>query len=358
MAQTFRLTVVSNNNEQPFTTNSARRSIGQLINYLTGVIGGNRTGVVSVKGASTLIPALGTLTFAAVTGTVGGIINGVTLTATASDTDDAATAELWKTAINANVTTGPKVNATRSSKVVTLTADNQGTPANSYGLVASGSGTVASGATLANGAYATGTVNFTGGSTGQVGATINGTLVTVAWNTNATTTGDDFVTALELNGTVGGAFSSASNNAGVVTVTITAAVAPSAANAYALVASGTGITVGAALFAGAVAATGTVTFTAVTGTVGATVDGTAVTVTSLNLDDGLSAAAFSTAVNASVNTLIDGHVTASVSGEIVTLTADHAGISGNAITLAASGSGVSASGARLTAGSQVDVFTL
>lgn len=293
--------------------------------------------------------ATGTLSVSGATGTVGATINGVAVTATAPDTDDAATATLLAAAFNANGTTSTKVSAAAGGaggKVVTLTALHAG-PASDYTLVASGTGVTASGATMTGGTLATGTVNFTGGSVGQVGAVVNGTTVTVAWTTDANTTAGLFVTALEADPTVGGAFSSSVNNAGVVTITITNPVSASVANAYTLAASGTGITVGAATFAGAVNATGTLTLSGVTGTVGGTLDGTLVTVTAASNDDAAAAVLIAAAITSSVATTF---TTATAASTTVTITASVAGLMGNAITLTASGTGITASGATLSGG--------
>jgi hypothetical protein len=102
-------------------------------------------------------------------------------------------------------------------------------------------------------------------------------------------------------------------------------------------------------------ATGTLTLSSASGTVGGTINGVSVTVTASG-GDIATATLLAAAINASANDLVRKQVTASnlnASGTataVVTLTAVAPGYAGNAITLAASGTGVTASGARLTGG--------
>jgi phage tail sheath gpL-like len=97
------------------------------------------------------------------------------------------------------------------------------------------------------------------------------------------------------------------------------------------------------------AASGTVTLSSGSGTVGAIINGVTVSVTWATSDTA-SATALKTAINASANALIAGHVTATSSSGVVTITAVNKGTVGNSITLAATGTGATASGARLTGG--------
>jgi phage tail sheath gpL-like len=101
----------------------------------------------------------------------------------------------------------------------------------------------------------------------------------------------------------------------------------------------------------AVAASGTLTLSGATGTVGAIINGVSVTVTAAG-GDTATAAAIAVAINASVNALVQNIVTASASGAVVTITAVVPGVTGNCITLAESGAGLTASGARLTGGTE------
>lgn len=100
---------------------------------------------------------------------------------------------------------------------------------------------------------------------------------------------------------------------------------------------------------GGVAATGTVTFSSASGTVGATINGVAVTVTASG-GDTATAAAFAAAVNNSANPLVNLNVTATSVAGVATLTSRRQDASGNQTTLAATGTGVTVSGARLTGG--------
>lgn len=99
----------------------------------------------------------------------------------------------------------------------------------------------------------------------------------------------------------------------------------------------------------AVAATGTITLSTASGAVGATINGTLVTVTASG-GDTATAAALAAAINAAA-AIVSDHVLATSAAGVVTLTAKMLGPAGNAVTLVASGTGASVSGARLTGGS-------
>lgn len=101
-------------------------------------------------------------------------------------------------------------------------------------------------------------------------------------------------------------------------------------------------------------ATGTLTLSSASGTVGGTINGVSVTVAASG-GDTATAAAIAAAINASGNALVNKHVTATSALGVVTITAITPGFSGNAITLAASGTNVTASGARLTDGTATAV---
>lgn len=118
-----------------------------------------------------------------------------------------------------------------------------------------------------------------------------------------------------------------------------------------------GVRIGSVTFStNDVAATGTLTLSGASGTVGGTINGVTVTVTAAG-GDAATAGLIAAAINASANPLVSQFVTASAAGAVVTLTAKMAGPSGNAVTLAASGTGVTASGARLTGGASTP-FTI
>lgn len=110
----------------------------------------------------------------------------------------------------------------------------------------------------------------------------------------------------------------------------------------------------------AVAASGTVTLSSASGTVGASINGVSITV-SASGGDTATAAALASAINASSNALVAPYVSATSALGVVTITAKTPGAAGNVITLAASGTGALASGARLTGGTDATtaaVFTL
>lgn len=99
--------------------------------------------------------------------------------------------------------------------------------------------------------------------------------------------------------------------------------------------------------AAAVAASGTLTISGGSGSVGGTIGGQAVTVTWATSDTA-SAAALAAAINAQATTL--QYVVATSLAGVVTITSLVPGTVGNGVTLVASGTGVSASGARLAGG--------
>lgn len=101
-------------------------------------------------------------------------------------------------------------------------------------------------------------------------------------------------------------------------------------------------------------ASGTLTISSGSGTVGGSINGVAITVT-WGTSDTATAAALAAAINASTNALVKGIVTAKAASGVVTITSVDATKTANAITLAASGTGVTASGARLTGGAGSDV---
>jgi len=100
---------------------------------------------------------------------------------------------------------------------------------------------------------------------------------------------------------------------------------------------------------GTTPAAGTVTLATASGTVGATINGVAITVTYAT-SDANTAALLAAAINASANALVKDIVSATSALGVVTITSTVAGVAGNTITLAASGTGATASGARLTGG--------
>jgi hypothetical protein len=99
----------------------------------------------------------------------------------------------------------------------------------------------------------------------------------------------------------------------------------------------------------AVAASGTLTLSTSSGTVGGVINGVTITVT-FDTDDDTTAGLIATEINDSTDALVAGLVTAEAAAGVVTVTATVAGVTGNCITLAKSGTGVTASGARLTGG--------
>lgn len=135
------------------TTKSGRSKLRDFAHLAKGMAAGffGRGTSVAYAGAA---QAAGTLTLSTASGTVGGTINGVAVTVTASG-GDTATAAAIAAAINAS--TNPLVSqhatATSSGAVVTVTALHAGSAGNAVTLAASGTGVTASGVRLTGGDY-------------------------------------------------------------------------------------------------------------------------------------------------------------------------------------------------------------
>jgi trimeric autotransporter adhesin len=132
---------------------TGRGAISRVLNLIHGCIAGAYAGAsgFSVSQAQ----ATGTLTLSSASGSVGGIINGVTITVTASG-GDAATATALAAAINASVdplvqhlVRADNLDANgAATAVVTVTAHTPGVAGNTVTLAATGTGVTASGARL------------------------------------------------------------------------------------------------------------------------------------------------------------------------------------------------------------------
>jgi phage tail sheath gpL-like len=131
-----------------------RRTLEELAMHFEALAGGSRQGSVSIltNGGSNGTAATGTITMASSSGTVGAIINGVTVSVTWATSDTASSAAL-AAAINASVNAlvQPFVSATSALGVTTLTAKNKGTQGNAVTLAATGTNVTASGARLTGG---------------------------------------------------------------------------------------------------------------------------------------------------------------------------------------------------------------
>lgn len=104
----------------------------------------------------------------------------------------------------------------------------------------------------------------------------------------------------------------------------------------------------------AVSATGTVTIESGSGSIVATINGVASTVT-WGTSDTATAVLLAAKINAggdTPNNLVSKQVSATSALGVVTITSKIPGFAGNAVTLAASGTGATASGARLTGGTE------
>lgn len=135
-------------------THRGREAIQAASDLLLRLMSGNEKGSVEIQaGGSASARSAGTITLASASGAVGATIGGTAKTVTASG-GDAATAAALAAAINADATIGKKVYAAASGAVVTLKALVPGVLGNGIALVASGTGSSVSGATLTGGAGA------------------------------------------------------------------------------------------------------------------------------------------------------------------------------------------------------------
>ena len=98
-------------------------------------------------------------------------------------------------------------------------------------------------------------------------------------------------------------------------------------------------------------ATGTVTLSSSSGVLVIVINGVSLTSDSLAGTDTANAVVMAALINASVDALVAGFVTATSALGVVTITAARKGVAGNAITTTASGTGATADQARLLAGS-------
>lgn len=134
-------------------TSHKRRTLEELAMHFEALAGGTRQGSVSIlTNGGTGVAASGTITMATSSGTVGAVINGVTVSVTWATSDTASSAAL-AAAINASVNplVQPFVSATSALGVTTITAKTKGTAGNAITLAATGTNVTASGARLTGG---------------------------------------------------------------------------------------------------------------------------------------------------------------------------------------------------------------
>lgn len=194
------------------------------------------------------------------------------------------------------------------------------------------------------GAMASGSITFSG-SSGAWTATVNGVGFAGTSAGDDDAEGDDLATAISASANVAIAgVLTARNEVGVVV--IEAVAKGTAGNAITLAVTGTGLTRSAATLTGGLQ-----------GSVTVTVNGTSEATNTTNLTDAAAAALVASEVNA--NAIQSALVTATSSGDVVTLEAVAAGVSGNAITLTStSATGTAtASGAKLSGGTST-TYTL
>jgi hypothetical protein len=370
MAKNTNVTIASTNaNDLSFDSDDgAQNTIRNLITHLEGALNGSRT-VRTITVRDTIVAAAGTVTLTSVAAGTVILVNGVPFTAVSGTAtsgndefdisgSDSADATALAAAINASTTAGVKntVTASAASGVVTLTATGPGALGNAVtienlGVVAQANvilASVANNDTLViNGVTLTAkttvtdnTIQFARGGTNAVDAAALAALI----NSTATS-------ALIINH-VRALVRSA-------TVYLYAKVGGLAGNAITCSSTGGTMTVSAARLAGGTLAqyegaqaTGTVTISGADGgNYTVTINGVSTgNVAGTNGDDTATAASIASAINNLTSALVRGHVTASSSAGVVTLTAVRGGTLGNAITTAATGTGATADQTRLTGG--------
>lgn len=209
-------------------------------------------GVVYIDAAGNgegVLAAQGEIDLTGSSGTVGATIGG-TLVTVAWATSDSVTATALAVAINADAAANLLVSAAATGAIVLLTATSTGLFGNAITLVASGTSVTVSGATLGTGSVSASTIVDFDGSSGVVGATINGLTITVTWATSDTATAAAWTTAVNLATSTLYPYVTAlaSGETSVVSVR----VAGSAGNAMTTVAVGTSMTVTGSTMAGGV----------------------------------------------------------------------------------------------------------
>jgi phage tail sheath gpL-like len=160
MATLFNIRVNASDGANPVGTGpaDARHQLRKLIRFLDrfNVV---RTGTIAVEQSA--VAASGTITMASSSGTVGAVVNGVTITVTWATSDTASSAAL-AAAINAsaNALVSGIVTATSAAGVTTITAAVPGAQGNAFTLAATGTNVTASGSRLAGGSGTVTTLSF------------------------------------------------------------------------------------------------------------------------------------------------------------------------------------------------------
>lgn len=358
-----------NANDASYTSGAgAQGNLRTFINHLEGGLNGAQTIRTAVL-RDNAVAGFATITLASMAAGTVLLINGIPFTAkgsaaTAGNNEfdisggtDTLDATALAAAINASTTTGISgvVTATSNNAVVTVTAAQPGRGSNgitieNLGVVATGTYTFAS--VDNNDALAVNGVTLTAKTTVSnatiefaVGATDAATATNFAALINSTATSaliTKHVRALARSNVVH-LFAKYGGIAGNA-ITTTSADAD-------ITVSGARLTGGTlAQYEGA-QASGTITISGADGgTYEAIINGVTVSWTGTNGNDTTTAASGVTAIQASTNALVRGHVTATNSSGVITVTAVRGGHLGNAVTLAATGTGATASGARLASG--------
>lgn len=124
---------------------AAQEQMQRLLSVIRGVRNGAYPATVTINtSTANSVRGAATLTLSGASGSVGGVINGTTVTATAAG-GDTASAALVAAAINANATVNKLVSATSAGAVVTVTANVPGVQGSAISFAASGTGVSASG---------------------------------------------------------------------------------------------------------------------------------------------------------------------------------------------------------------------
>lgn len=345
----------------------AQEALKEIVNHLHGGMNGARS-VTGFKVADTAVAATATITLASVAANTVLLINGVPFTATngaatagnnefdISGGTDTLDATALAAAINASTTTGIAgvVTATSAAEVVTVTAVRSGRGGNAItienlGVVATGTATAASvdatDAITLNGQAITAVASGAANNQFNVGATDAATAANLAAAINASTTAivNKHVRAVSRAAVVHIFAKYGGIHGNAITLTTN--------DGTDLAVSGARLTGGTiAQWEGVQASQTTVVSGADGGTYATVINGVTINATGTNGNDTATAASIVTAINASTDALVRGHVTATSSAGTVTLTAVRGGHLGNAVTVSVTGTGYTATGARLVSG--------
>ena len=238
-------------------------TLRRLVNMLLSFLAGATKSAMAIRAFDAAVAAVGTYTLANCSGNIAAVINGITTTVAADDTDDAANAATLAGLITANVTLGPSWTAAvggSGNKVVTITYKTVGTVGNGKTLAVTGTGVTRSASTFSGGvngvSAASATVTFAA-SDGAITVTVDGTAVAFTGSTSDdTTSAAKLATAINDSGNNPLVLKHVTATSALGVVTLTAKTPGPAGNAIQTSATGTGNTCNQTRLAGGSASGG------------------------------------------------------------------------------------------------------